>query len=140
MMLTSSSLFAFMACMGKFYLYQIILMTLFCMFKTNVTCQMCNSKSSLLTRYQSSCMSIMKKLAKQSNWSYWMSSLSTAIKSPQVSEVPTWPWAWAEAQVVWMHLRGTHETDAVLNCLLILWWFIMESKTFVCLCCRNSCV
>ena len=49
-MLTSTSLFAFMACMGKLYHYQIILMTLFCVFKTNLTCQMCNSTSSLLTR------------------------------------------------------------------------------------------
>jgi hypothetical protein len=46
-MMLTSSLFAFMACMGK--LHQIILMTLFYVFKTNVTCQMCNSKSSLLT-------------------------------------------------------------------------------------------
>jgi len=49
-MLTRTSLFAFMARMGKLYLYQIILMTLLCVFKTNVTCQMCNSNSSLLTR------------------------------------------------------------------------------------------
>lgn len=89
---------------------------------------MWNSKSSLLTRSLSSHTPIVENLAKQTNWGYWMSGLYTAIKAYQVLQVPTWPLAWAEAQEVWMHLRGTHDTDALLNCLLILWWFIMEQR------------